>query len=256
MSAPDLIAALEANERVGGRIALVVAHPDDETIAIGSRLGLLDDLTLVHLTDGAPDDPAFAARAGFADGAAYAAARRLELEAALAALGAVPARRLAYGFPDQRTHDYAHTVAGRLANDLAGHDVVITHAYEHGHPDHDTAAFAVARACATMGAAAPERVEFAGYHRIGDEIAFGRFFPDARAPETRLPMMPAQRAAKVAAFAAHATQAGTLANFDPAREAVRPAPDYNFTRPAPPVAAAYALWGFALSPAAWLAAVS
>lgn len=249
----ELIARLARGERIDGRVALVVAHPDDETVGLGSRLALFDDLTLIHLTDGAPDDPGFAARAGFADAAAYAAARRAELDAALVTLGALPARHLALALPDQRAHEHLDHLVTDLATALAGHAAVITHAYEHGHPDHDTAALAVALACARIGEGAPERIEFASYHRVGNEIAFGRFYPDASSPETSLPLSPAQVAVKRAAFAAYATQASTLAAFDPARETVRPAPIYDFNNPAPPQDAVYELWRFTISSDQWLA---
>ena len=75
MSAPDLAARLARGERVAEPVALVVAHPDDETIGLGSRLHLFDRLLLVHLTDGAPADMGDARRAGFATREAYAAAR-------------------------------------------------------------------------------------------------------------------------------------------------------------------------------------
>jgi len=251
-----LLERLAANRRIPERIALVVAHPDDETVGLGSRLHLFDDLTLIHLTDGTPDDVGFAHRAGFVDNAAYATARRAELGRALAALGTNPARHLAYTLPDQRAHQALPALIDRLTHDLAGHAAVITHAYEQGHPDHDTAALAVARTRERLGSTAPHAVEFAGYYRDGDTIRFGDFYPDPNAPETRLPLSATQREAKRAAFAAHASQADTLAQFDPGRETLRPAPAYDFTRPAPPGRAVYQLWSFALTPEAWRAATA
>lgn len=67
------------------RVAVVGAHPDDETIGAGAQLARLRRLTLVHVTDGAPRNGRDAAAAGFADPRAYAEARRAELDAALAA---------------------------------------------------------------------------------------------------------------------------------------------------------------------------
>ena len=233
----------------------MVAHPDDETVGLGSRLHLFDDLTLIHLTDGTPDEVSFANRAGYADNRAYAAARRAELAAALAALGTVPARQIAYALPDQRAHEDVGKLIDRLTADLAGHAAVMTHAYEHGHPDHDTAALCVARARQRLAPQAPAAFEFAAYYRQGDTIRFGDFYPDPHAPETRLPFSASQREAKRAAFAAHASQASTIAEFDPARETLRPAPAYDFTKPAPPGRAAYELWGFAITPEAWLVSI-
>lgn len=252
----SLIERLAGGERIGERVALVVAHPDDETIGLGSRLSLLDDLTLIHLTDGAPDDPSFAESAGFGDPMSYAAARRAELDRALTALGAVPARRVALGLTDQRVHEEMESLVNALVAALAGHAAVITHAYEHGHNDHDSAALAVTLACARLGATAPERFEFAGYHRVGVTVAFGRFRRDPTAPETLLPLTAGQIAAKRAAFAAHATQAGILTSFDPARETLRRTPDYDWSAPAPPRKAAYELWGFGRTALAWRAAIA
>lgn len=251
MSADAVIAALARGERIAGRVVLVVAHPDDETVGMGSRLAAFDDLLLVHVTDGAPTDPAWSRAAGFPSQAAYAAARRVELDAALAALGAAP-ERVALGLADQGAHADLPALIERLRGLLAGCAAVITHAYEHGHPDHDTCALAVARA-APEGAG---RIEFATYFRDGDDIRFGSFFPHMGAAETRLALSAGQLAAKRAAMAAHASQAGTLAEFDPGRETLRPAPEYDFTRAAPPGEAVYEMWSFPLSAADWRAAVA
>ena len=40
----------------GEWLAVVVAHPDDEMIGLGSRLSELGGVTLVYVTDGAPRD--------------------------------------------------------------------------------------------------------------------------------------------------------------------------------------------------------
>ena len=55
---------------------IVAAHPDDETLGIGSLLCLLDEALLVHVTDGAPRDGADARVHGFATCAEYADAAR------------------------------------------------------------------------------------------------------------------------------------------------------------------------------------
>src|SRR5205085_11027704 len=67
-----------------GRAALVVAHPDDETLGLGGQLPRLNGLTIIHVTDGAPRNRHDASRHGFATAAAYAAARRRAPEAAVA----------------------------------------------------------------------------------------------------------------------------------------------------------------------------
>ena len=122
--------------------ALVVAHPDDESIGCGAQLPRLSGLTVIHVTDGAPRDGRDAARRGFPDPAAYAAVRARELDAALTLAGIAPERRIALGHPDQGVAEIIAPLARQLAALFAarGITVALTHAYEGGHPDHDAVA--------------------------------------------------------------------------------------------------------------------
>jgi LmbE family N-acetylglucosaminyl deacetylase len=242
----SLLETLAAGGEVREPVALVVAHPDDEVIGLGSRLHCFADLTLIHLTDGAPRDGRDAERAGFADRRAYAAARESELQAALSRLGVVP-KRIGYGVPDQETAHNLADLTGRLRTDLAGVSAVFTHPYEHGHPDHDSAALAVRLA-------APElpRFEMAFYHLAPDGAQFGRFWPDRSSPEKVIALPPDEQARKAEALQCFATQAGTLGQFGVANERIRRAPPYDFSRPAPPIRALFEQWGFAESASDWL----
>jgi LmbE family N-acetylglucosaminyl deacetylase len=79
-----LAAAVDpARPSIPGRTVLVVAHPDDETLGCGALLARFADLTIIHVTDGAPRRGDDAARAGFSSPDAYAEARRRELREAL-----------------------------------------------------------------------------------------------------------------------------------------------------------------------------
>src|SRR4051794_40167549 len=184
----SLLERIASGRGLGCPVALVVAHPDDETIGLGSRLAALRRLKLVHLTDGSPRRLDDARRAGFDDAERYAAVRRIELDEALAALG-VAAERIGYGHRDQESIESLDDIVGRLVDDLDGVDAVITHPYEHGHPDHDSAALAVALACrerAAHGLPSPERIEFASYHLRQGRPAYGVFWPDPVRPERRI----------------------------------------------------------------------
>jgi LmbE family N-acetylglucosaminyl deacetylase len=242
---------LRAGAPVERPVALVVAHPDDETVALGSRLAGFRRLTLIHLTDGAPRDLADARRSGFADWHGYAAAREAELDRALACLGAAPAVERRYRIADQQAILALDAIVDRLTHDLAGVAAVVTHPFEHGHPDHDTAALAVTLACAALARRGdpPERYEFAGYHLGEAGPVFGRFRDDPACPEVLIEPAEAERARKRDAIACFATQAAMLAHFPLSPERLRPAPAYDFARP--PGDSFYDRFGWDMTAAGW-----
>jgi len=203
-------------------------------------------LLLVHVTDGAPRMLADAAAAGFDTPAAYAAARRGELMAALRIAGGSP-ELVELGVVDQDASLDMAGIARRLVQLFRAHgtEAVITHAYEGGHPDHDAAAFAV-------HAAAGQRpvLEFAGYHAdAAGALVTGRFLPGPEALIVTL--TDAERAQKRAMLDCFETQAAILGAFDAGTESFRLAPTYDFT--APPVAGRlnYECWGWAMTGARW-----
>lgn len=225
-----------------------MAHPDDETVGAGILLSRLPDVWIVHATDGAPRDARFRAQ-GF-DGTAeeYARVRRRELEAAMGRIGIGPDRLLSIGIPDQE----AIFEIPRLAHELAGiirrlqPGIVLTLAYEGGHPDHDAVALAVRLANP------PAVVEMALYHAAPgtEEMVVGEFLPGPA--EARLDLSAADRALKEAMMADFATQHETLRAFLPPRpERFRPAPAYDFTRPPHAGRLQYELWGFPITGTSW-----
>jgi len=202
------------------RVAVVVAHPDDETIGAGAHLREFRHLTLVHVTDGAPRNGVDAAAAGFDTPAAYAAARRQELTQALAAGGVHVEHQVMLDCPDQEAVYAARMIVARLADLFAERaiETVLTHPYEGGHPDHDTVAFAVARA------APPRVIEMGGYNALG----VGTFIGGGG---TEIRLSPEQESVKRRMIDCFVTQARVLASFPRDREAFRPAPRYDFTQP-------------------------
>ena len=236
-----MLAALGGRATVAAPVALVVAHPDDETLAAGGSLHLFRQLLLVHVTDGAPRRLGDAAREGFADPAAYAAARAAELDAALALSGARP-ERVAFGIPDQDATDRVEELADRLRDLLAARGIgtVLTHAYEGGHPDHDALALAAARTGA-------EIFEFAGYHADArGALRTGDFLPASpdRAASTAVRLPPHDLERKRAMLACFRTQQAILSHFDPETERFRRAPPYDFSVAPHPGRLLYEEWGW------------
>lgn len=239
---------------LGFRTALVVAHPDDETIGCGAQLKRFSDITILHVTDGAPRNGADAAALGFAAPADYAAARRQELEAAMALAGVAPERLASLGWADQEASLHLPELAAQLADRLAGMDVVLTHAYEGGHPDHDAAAFAVhaARAMLARAGAAPLLIEMPLY-RAGPEGRFAQSFvprPDAVEVELRLDWDEQQL--KQSMYAAHASQQEVLLLFRVDVERFRTAPQYDFSVLPNAGALHYERYDWGMTGARWL----
>ena len=226
------LAADPAGPIAADRIAIVVAHPDDETIGMGGQLARLRGVTLVHLTDGAPRTDGAAQAHGFASANAYAAARRAELRAAMAIAGVPEQALVSFGVADQdaslRLTEIAHRLAA-LCRDRRL-DLVVTHAFEGGHPDHDAAALAVHAAAALLRdeGLAPAIVEMPLYHLGLSGWTVQRFVAAAGPEETEIHLTAEQRRQKQAMLDAHVTQHQVLSMVAADVERFRPAPAYDF----------------------------
>jgi LmbE family N-acetylglucosaminyl deacetylase len=250
-----IIEDLAAHKTIGGKVMMVVAHPDDETIGMGAQLCRFHDPLLIQLTDGAPRDGHDAAAYGYATIADYAAARRIELAAALEIGGARGVITKFIGLTDQEACFNLVELTGRLAELLTTEapEAIFVHAYEGGHPDHDAASFVVGAACRLIAAqrgAAPAVVEMAGYHAGGDGLARGVFLPGEQAIMT-LTLTSTDRLRKRRMINCFASQRELLAPFGVETESFREAPQYDFSRPPHAGVLHYERLGWKISGALW-----
>lgn len=234
----ELARAPEEGIRARRRLLVLAAHPDDESLGASAALGRCATSAVAFLADGATRDARF--RPGWSGSReTYAHARRQEALAALALVQVPPDSIFWIGGTDQETIYELDRSITRFAEIVAqfAPEVVITHPYEGGHPDHDTAALVASAAIGRLhGGQTPELLEMTSYHaRAGQRIA-GEFLPgissgSAHDSETRLLLNQKERDRKARMLACYASQEAVLRDFPLQPERLRPAPAYDFTRP-------------------------
>jgi N-acetylglucosamine malate deacetylase 2 len=213
-----------------------VAHPDDEIIGAGARLSSLKGVTVIHVTNGAPRELDCALRACFATGDEYAGARREECLSALGLAGVAPEQVRELDFADQEATFNLIPITRRLVEIFreVGPEVVLTHSYEGGHPDHDATAFAVHTARRLLEGEftrPPEVLELTSYYSCGGRMVTSDFLP-FRGYGVRTFRLPKEaRELKQRMFDCFVTQREVLRWFPIGVERYRAAPPYDFTRP-------------------------
>jgi LmbE family N-acetylglucosaminyl deacetylase len=212
------------------RLMVIAAHPDDETIGASVVLSRLPRAEIVYLTDGAPRDRNLWSPDARGSREDYAALRRHETENALACAG-VGAQQITWlGGVDQEAIFQSTELVARLVGILQtrGSEIVITHPYEGGHPDHDTAAL-LARVAIVNAQTNSLLIEMTSYHADGGGCVTGEFL-DADGDEIVCELTPDDCARKRRMMDAHASQHAVLAGFNINHERFRPAPAYDFTK--------------------------
>lgn len=214
---------------------LVFAHPDDESIGVGSQLRRWTHASLVCVTDGAPFNPDFATERGFNSRWTYAAARRAELERALELAGWNRSRWECWDYVDQELSHHFAELVDRLWYLLKKKRprVLLTHAYEGGHPDHDSLAWicrAVIQILREHSDPVPVLGEVAFYHGAAMGWVSGEFLPSPEPISVRF-LSTEEQTFKHALFSCYDTQREVLSGFDLSRESYRLAPPCDFTQP-------------------------
>jgi LmbE family N-acetylglucosaminyl deacetylase len=246
-------------------VTLVVApHPDDETIGAGIWIHRHrhTNLTIVQLTDGSPRDLRFARDAGYSSRTDYAAARREELRSALTEAGVSATQLQSFDYVDQELHLHVQELVSRLTDLIRSlrPQLVLSPAYEGGHPDHDTAAFVVA--AARRRCPAFHHREYRLYHARLESNAIDAamdardFLPYTHIPTEHQFLGPAEQQRKQRMFGAFASQTRVLSEFSLTEELFRYAPAYDFHLPPHPGPLLYERWGWSLSGSEWRGCVA
>lgn len=216
------------------RCSVIVAHPADEVVGAGCLISKLVDVTVLHITDGALMEDAEAA--GFRDVSDYALARRQECLAALAIAHVPEDQVIDFAIKD---HCAAHCLADltkKITTFLqqSAADIVITHPYEGGHPDHDATAFATHAALRLMkqnGFRPPVLFEMALHPSADFKAKLPEFLPGTERETTTLLLDERSRELKQRMFACFETQRESLEASPVGPEKFRQPATYDFSAP-------------------------
>ena len=214
------------------QILILAAHPDDETIGASLLLSRFPQSIVVFVTDGAPRDTRFWSAGVNGSREAYAETRRQEAFRALAYAG-VPRQRIFWlGGVDQEAVFHIGSLAQQFKKLIVEvrPEIVITHAYEGGHPDHDAAAVIVTIAASSL-ATPPLILEMTSYHALKGQCVTGEFLNSDLVLEKCFELSSADRDRKRQMIDAYASQRLVLENFSIDCERLRVAPEYNFSHP-------------------------
>lgn len=239
-------------------VILFCAHPDDEVLGSASLLHYLkDNLKVVTVTDGAPKKMDDAIAAGFCSREAYSKARFQEQLNAMYSAGITEDQVYQLGFIDQQASFQMGAICHKILEILQSckPEIVLTHAYEGGHPDHDTTAFAVWASVEMLKKRqgdAPEVVEFACYHGNGSsEMVYYQFVDYPQIPVWSVQLDQEQIETKKKLIQYYISQWKTLENFPLTVERFRRAPSYDFQKPPHQGVLLYEFYDWGMSAGNW-----
>jgi len=215
-----------------GRVLLLVAHPDDESIACAGLLQRTEHALVLFAVDGAPPHYNFEKR--FGSLSEYSEHRFREAAAALALLPTCSFRRMTRpdgsSFVDQ--HLFLEMPAAfssllQIAREFSP-DLIVSHAFEGGHLDHDTCHVLAKHAAAAVGVSA---LEFPLYWKSTEGRDCIQRFREDRENQSILQLSPQELATKQRMLAEYKSQQDITRVFQPEVERFRPMANENYRRP-------------------------
>lgn len=248
---------LKDSKNTSLRLMLLAAHPDDETIGASALLAQFPKTVVAFLTDGAPRDTRFWPSDMSGSRQKYAELRRRETANAFrhARISETP---VWLGGTDQETVFQIQMLTSKLRAllDKTGIEAIVTHPYEGGHPDHDSAALIARLAISRMRKTPrPELLEMTSYHAHNKRCVTGEFLPEKSVGQKFDPLIfdlnECDRERKQKMMAAYRSQRAVLEGFRVDREMIRLAPDYDFSRPPHEGKLCYECMGWPINGARW-----
>ena len=221
---------------LASRPVIFCAHPDDETIGACGVLMRSPRAVVVYLTDGAPRKANLRSPDVAGSRSKYAQTRLTEAAQALEIAGIGQDRVICLGSVDQEAIFEAVPRARYLAA-LLEHlspECVITHSYEGGHPDHDSAALIARlsmRLLEQQHLHAPNLLEMTSYHALNGQLVTGGFLEDAGSVPAVIALSQSEADRKRQMMSAFRSQSRVLQSFPVGTEMLRHAPTYDFTLP-------------------------
>ncbi|MDG5815357.1 PIG-L family deacetylase [Chitinispirillales bacterium ANBcel5] len=213
---------------VNRRTLIVAAHPDDDVISMGSRLRYLKDVKIVYITDGAPNIE-HSNLAGCYSREQYARKRRRESEQALDCAGLSKDCCIWLDITDQTASFRMVEIIKKLVDIIKynGIEKIITHTYEGGHPDHDTASFVVWSACRMLKEVNTDVYEFSSYFNHDCSIKTNYFLNNlTKSISSNISNNDLE--IKHEMVSCYKTQVEMIKHFDITKEIFRKAPTYNY----------------------------
>ncbi len=239
---------MEALAPLLGRTLVIVAHPDDEAVTCGALLQRMREPHVLFCTDGAPLDPYFWKKQGSRE--AYRDLRQKEARVALGVVGVGQVEFLTTPagerILDQQLFQHLPgAVEGVLqVIDRARPEVLLTLAYEGGHPDHDSVNFITHVVAQERSLPSWEMPVYTLFHKGKRE--FQTFMP---APEPVVVLQPAadEIERKRRMLESYVSQGNFLVNFDRVAESFRPMAQYDYARPPHEGVLNYEAWQWSMT---------
>ncbi len=208
-------------------------------------MGRFGNSHFVHVTDGAPRNEQDSRAHGFQHLDDYRRARREEFDRMLERAGIPNASQQCLGIPDQEASLHLAELTQLIARVIAERrpEVIFTHPFEGGHPDHDACAFAVHHAAVASGETIP--IVEAPFYNAPHRGQFQFLAREEPVHEVVYELTPEELQRKHALIDCFTSQRQTLSGFNATAERYRIAPEYDFCAPAhnPPVLYDQYPWG-------------